>query len=62
MTKKDYVIIARGLNAMVGICYNGGEGVAQEILAKTVEILSNEFVHDNPRFDAEKFKEACYKN
>jgi hypothetical protein len=59
MTKKDYIIIARGLNAMV---WNyQGEGVAQEILAKTVEILSNEFVHDNPRFDAEKFKEACYK-
>lgn len=50
MTRKDYELIARTLKAYG----NGGESV--EDIAK---LLAHNLSLENPRFDRERFLEAC---
>lgn len=59
MTKKDYIIIAREINAL---CWNyQGQTEQIEVLLKLSELLSQEFIADNPRFNKDKFINACFK-
>lgn len=59
MTKKDYIIIAQCLNAIVWN-YQGNK-VAQDTILDIVGVLSEAFKQQNNRFDCERFKEAVYK-
>jgi hypothetical protein len=54
MTRKDYIVISDILNLFVdrldSIDFND-----------LIFEFSEMFLEDNPRFDEEKFQEACYK-
>lgn len=55
MTKKDYKAIAGALN--LTSMANGADLIVKTSL---LEMLSLVFKADNPRFDAERFRAACY--
>ena len=55
MSKKDYEAIAKCINRSFD--YFTTRELDTKILITT---LSNYFKEDNPRFNAEQFKEACY--
>ena len=75
MTKKDYVIIAKclnaeyknwleGLRASIGRKDEAGAQQYSHYIFAVQQILSrmfNSFELDNPRFDWQRFKEAVYK-
>ena len=54
MTRKDYVATAEILNKN-----------ADELGSNLLDILANQFIemfeNDNPRFNADRFWEACFK-
>lgn len=58
-TKKDYIIVARAINAHAW--NNQGLDKEQKVLIGLVDTLCEEFKRENPRFNAEKFTEACFK-
>lgn len=59
MSKKDYILIAQCLNAIV---WNyQGEKIAQDTILDIVKVLSEAFKQQNSRFDSERFKEAVFK-
>ena len=61
MTRKDYVLIALA----IGRASSPGRqplGIPTAMYKDTlIRELCNSFSIDNPNFDKEKFKEACYK-
>lgn len=71
MTKKDYILIAkpfnRAVNALKDLIDNSTkqEQDKQNLLDRfyvielMVQALSNELLKDNPRFDTNKFYQAC---
>ena len=68
MTRKDYELLARAINAageVVMRTYETGgftaaeASAAREGLAIVRAEISGRLAEDNPRFDAPKFKEAC---
>ncbi len=59
MTKKDYELIARVLNALTWN-YQGLK-VEQEVLLQVIKSLSNAFKIENTRFNEQKFIDIVYK-
>ena len=57
MTKKDYKAIAEVVQK-----YSIGSGEGRTILLRgeLINALSSVMKADNPRFDAERFRAACY--
>jgi hypothetical protein len=62
MTRKDYEIIARAVS-VVKSTYDEVDGAYTEIALEVIDELANqlslELQIDNPRFDRERFREAC---
>jgi hypothetical protein len=60
MTRKDYVLIAEAIKGAVNYeqNFNNNEAGA-EALQKFSVMLSALFMADNPRFDANRFFDAC---
>jgi len=60
MTRKDYEAIASQLRAYRKDTIDSGVNVLSKVetLSDIVEILSSVFATDNPRFNADKFREA----
>jgi hypothetical protein len=54
MTRKDYVATAEILNSFV-------DKIDSEDFNDLVFEFSEMFLADNPRFNEDKFNEACYK-
>lgn len=54
MTRKDYVEVARILNKYKGV-------INEKDFMDIVDDFSFMFEQDNPRFNSEKFLEACNK-
>lgn len=55
MTRKDYQRIANAFrNGLAGVSRLQESGIEY-----TAECMANELAADNPRFDKEKFLEAC---
>ncbi len=52
MTRKDYKLIARALNALQ----------SRPTIVQVVEALSAELAAQNPKFDKEKFFSACTRD
>ena len=63
MTKKDYIIVAGVIKDWIGRTTDGEFDLIRRHSAyrgtNFVEALSEKLKHDNPKFDAEKFAEAC---
>ena len=63
MTKKDYILLANAISqAKTSLLYatvNAGE--TKRSIETIIEILGNELKKDNPRFDYDKFSQACNK-
>jgi len=55
MTRKDYVATAEILNSFV-------DKIDSEDFSDLVFEFSEMFLADNPRFNEDKFNEACYKD
>lgn len=58
MTKKDYIALAKAISdarKSVAEGYNRGRTIDEEIILHMVHV----FKRDNPKFDADKFREAC---
>jgi hypothetical protein len=54
MTRKDYIVIADILNLFV-------DKLESKDFNDLIFEFSEMFLEDNPRFNEEKFSEACYK-
>jgi hypothetical protein len=54
MTRKDYVETAKILNQFA-------DNIDSDVFQDLVFEFSEWFASDNPRFDEDKFSEACYK-
>jgi hypothetical protein len=54
MTRKDYVETAKILNEFI-------DGIDSHVFQDLVFEFSEWFASDNPRFQEDKFSEACYK-
>lgn len=52
MTKKDFIVIAKALNSELQGHYN----VTHYRICKALAV---EFIYVNPRFDRDRFMEAC---
>lgn len=60
MSKKDYQAIARAIHEVkTRADVRPDSGALAALLADTVDALSDVFATDNPRFDRERFLEAC---
>jgi hypothetical protein len=57
MTKKDYELIAAAIN-LVGYA-NVSNEAAQTTLNKLARLLAEQLGNDNPRFNRDKFLQAC---
>lgn len=60
MTRKDYVLLAEHINPLV-ILARRKVLTGFEIL-DYVGSLADALERDNPNFDADRFKQACYKD
>jgi len=60
MTRKDYILIASAINKAVKR-YKERLDISTEAVSCLVDSLSVALSEDNPRFDWERFEEACYK-
>jgi hypothetical protein len=60
-TKKDYKLIAKVVSKVKKFgCYHTGDIDSSINLDQLVEDFIWELKADNPKFDEQKFKEACY--
>ena len=57
MTRKDYNAIASGIRDVDAVCVSEE---SREIVSEIVNHLCYVFALDNPRFDAARFRLACY--
>ena len=60
MTKKDYEQIAEAIEQAVYACKNASVKASEQFGIESVTIkIANALGQDNPRFDHDKFYEAC---
>ena len=59
MTRKDYQRIAEAIRFHLDMANSTGEREAEGRLYGVIADLAETFEKDNPRFDREKFKQAC---
>ena len=57
MTKKDYIKIAKAINKRWRDKHNEREEYA--VISSIIKELGKVFKADNPRFNSEKFRNAC---
>ena len=58
MSRKDYIRIARGIN----LVYSGQGSRSGKLLVENIaNTIAAELQDDNPRFDWERFADACTK-
>ena len=57
MSRKDYIAIAQAFSAEIGAFEQENSG---HIFTRLVEAVGRVFLRDNPRFDYERFRAACY--
>ena len=62
LSRKNYIAIAEGLNSELLRIHKNKNTYYPLQLNKIIEILSDHFERDNPRFSREKFTSAIYKN
>ena len=58
MTRKDYVRIARGINLVYS---EQGSRSGKLLVENIANTIAAELQDDNPRFDWERFADACTK-
>lgn len=61
MTRKDYQLIARAINLNLGLQRSDSNLEGELALYQLMGSLVSALERDNPRFAADKFKEACTK-
>ena len=60
MTRKDYKVIAESIRTVRDKCMTDGHSVYfADILEEVAEELASSMITDNPRFNRDKFREAC---
>lgn len=59
MTRKDYKMIARAIRLQYNIAKMADEDAAMLRIRKIAGDMAHMFDEDNPRFDGDKFMEAC---
>lgn len=60
MTRKDYEVLAEEIrNAHEGWASDEDRAIARRTMLSFVENLEDYLEQDNPRFDSDKFREAC---
>ena len=58
MTRKDYVRFAQVLSSYKADCHD--EGTSPRVVAQFLALrIADVFADDNPRFDRERFLQAC---
>lgn len=64
MTKKDYQLIAGAIHrSLRAVEWVEGNKIKREVSRSMAHLIATDLAatlaHDNPRFDKDKFKEAC---